>query len=261
MHKSKSCGFIDGSFTVEAALGFPVFLFVALALIFILQIMRIEKNINYGLLQAAKAASMYAYTGVPIDNRTDTVYLQAFFLENINKDLCSDSFIDGGYMGISFLQSVYRQEEEKIKITASYRLHISLPFIEISGLKRQQTVQTRAFVGKTLCPEGLDEEEQLVYVTENATVYHKSKDCSHLKLKIEELCFGEVAARRNIGGGKYKLCERCGRSGLTESNIIYIADYGDRYHCSRNCSGLKRSIRTIKKSQVTGLHACSRCGS
>ena len=61
--------------------------------------------------------------------------------------------------------------------------------------------------------------------------------------------------------GKYKICERCCH-GITpqDGEEVYITIYGDRYHKSRTCSGLKRTIREIMLSQVGNRAPCSKCG-
>ena len=47
---------------------------------------------------------------------------------------------------------------------------------------------------------------------------------------------------------------------LTAQMQWYITPYGDRYHKEKDCAGLRRSIRKLKKSQVGDLPACSKCG-
>lgn len=60
-------------------------------------------------------------------------------------------------------------------------------------------------------------------------------------------------------GGIYHLCERCGWMPGNDGNC-YVTDYGDRYHTSLSCSGLKRKVYTVPLSEVKGKGACSKCG-
>ena len=43
-------------------------------------------------------------------------------------------------------------------------------------------------------------------------------------------------------------------------SAVYITEKGNRYHNQKTCSGLKRSVRLVKESGLSGIHACSRCG-
>ena len=101
-----------------------------------------------------------------------------------------------------------------------------------------------------------EEGERMVYITETGTVYHLSRSCTHLDLKIIPIDSSAVGDARNAGGAKYKACERCGGG----SGLVYITVEGDRYHSSLGCSGLKRTIYEVPISQVGGRRACSRCG-
>ncbi len=103
---------------------------------------------------------------------------------------------------------------------------------------------------------GSGEEERMVYITETGTVYHLSRSCTHLDLKIYPIDSSELEGARNGGGGRYKRCELCGGG----SGTVYITAEGDRYHSSLSCSGLKRTIYEVPISQVGGRKACSRCG-
>ncbi len=103
------------------------------------------------------------------------------------------------------------------------------------------------------------EEEEYVYITESGTVYHRSRDCSHLKVTIRIEDMKSLKTERNAYGQKYRPCEKC--AGGRGTGLVFVTDHGDRYHNSASCSGLKRTILTVPLSQVGGRGPCSVCGS
>jgi len=50
-----------GSFTIEASLAFPVFLFGFLAILFLVNVIRVETTMQYAVNQVAKEVSHYYY--------------------------------------------------------------------------------------------------------------------------------------------------------------------------------------------------------
>lgn len=106
--------------------------------------------------------------------------------------------------------------------------------------------------------EGKDSTCEFVYVTDNMEVYHTSSKCTHLDLGIHAVSASSVPGLRNNSGKKYHVCEKCGSK--AGDGLVYITPYGDRYHTDPECSGLKRSVRLVEKSQLDGsLCQCSRC--
>lgn len=103
------------------------------------------------------------------------------------------------------------------------------------------------------------ENETMVYVTESGKVYHRSLSCSYLNLSITEVSGSTVSSRRNAYGEKYDACESCSLH-QKPAATVYITEKGNRYHNQKTCSGLKRSVRLVKESGLSGIHACSRCG-
>ncbi len=99
---------------------------------------------------------------------------------------------------------------------------------------------------------------EYVYVTENRSVYHTSAHCTHLDLSIHAVSASSAAGLRNEYGDKYHACEKCGSQAA--GGIVYIASYGDCYHSSASCSGLKRTVKLVEKAAIEdGLCMCSRC--
>ena len=113
------------------------------------------------------------------------------------------------------------------------------------------------YTGETFTGNG---QEELVYKTPGGEVYHKSRDCTYLKLSVHMVSAAELPNCRNESGGKYDPCEYCVRK-ESPGRMVYIADYGVSYHNSRNCQGLKRTVMAVPLSHTEGLRCCSRCGS
>ena len=98
---------------------------------------------------------------------------------------------------------------------------------------------------------------KVVFLAENAEVYHLYRDCTHLALTIREIRAGEAETARNLYGGRYKACEKC-----TDGEMplrLFVAMEGDCFHYVRECPGLKRTVYTVSALRVEGLPICSRC--
>lgn len=184
----------------------------------------------------------------------------------INPKELKNTCIKGGYSGISFLHSSILEQDDIIDIVCVYRVKIPVPFIFVKGFTMVQRVRTRGFVGTTLLGETESKkdteeiEQEVVYITEHGTVYHESLTCSHIKLSIQYVLFEEIERLRNESGGKYKECQLCVKNQKPSiEECVYIAKDGDRFHNTISCSGLKRTIITIKKSEIDRRTPCKRC--
>lgn len=102
------------------------------------------------------------------------------------------------------------------------------------------------------------EEEALVYMTEHGKVYHKNRSCTYLSLSIQAISFMTIEEKRNESGECYYPCEYCGNKGII--TIVFITSYGNKYHTTAKCRGLKRSVRSIPLSEVGTVNSCQKCG-
>jgi hypothetical protein len=150
----------------------------------------------------------------------------------------------------------------------SYQLKLPLFETILPSLPVVQTVRMRSFNGyavasKVVYDDGNQEEteEEMVYITENASVYHTNELCTHLRLSTQSISSSLLATIRNKYGGKYRQCETCFHQGDSTPSTVYITDQGDCYHKNTACSALKRTVSKVPLSKVSHLSECKRCQS
>ena len=136
----------------------------------------------------------------------------------------------------------------------------SMTFASLSFGRRPVTKKAvvRAWVGYTGETFQNAAGETLVYITPDGTVYHKTRDCTYLRLSVRQISYGGLSGERNLSGGRYTPCEFCVRRGWT-GGTVYITDHGTSYHSSAGCQGLKRTIIAVPLSETGGRPGCSRC--
>ncbi len=103
----------------------------------------------------------------------------------------------------------------------------------------------------------LGEAGELVYVSDNRSVYHTRADCSYLDIYLTSLPLSQVGTQRNDDGKKYTACDKC--CGGSVSGTVYISGQGEHYHATLSCSGLSRSPEAVLRTSVSGLSLCTRC--
>lgn len=164
-------------------------------------------------------------------------------------------YVTGGAAGVSLLDS--NLEGDFIDIQAAFRVEVPVRLLGTQGLKIVRRVRCRKWTGWNGESQN-GEDEIWVYITETGTVYHRNRECSHLRLSVTKTNLNEIGNKRNENGGKYRECERCAEKNKGQV-IVYITNQGDRYHYDLQCSGIKRTISMIKLSEVGGKSPCSRC--
>lgn len=243
-----------GSMTIETALVLPIFLFAMLLVIMLSDALGLYMTIQGAIHQNVKLAAQSAY-----DQQLDSAAIYSRILEDIGEDYLLRAPIEGGSRGIRF-DDFGVEDGEVIDLVLEYRLQFPFDLIGVGTIPMRQGGTAHKWIGyggSSLIDENTEEEEY-VYITPYGTVYHRSTECSHLKLSIHEVTAEQIENLRNTDGGKYKGCELC--NGALSSEHLYITDDGDRYHSSLICSGLKRDIITIPISKVGSRRPCSRCG-
>lgn len=221
----------------------------------------VTKQDSY-ISQAFEDVDVSSILGLIIDD----LYLQQRLYAELDDSNTIKRCVDGGFDGISFLGSSVFDDDECITIMMTYRL--KLPFLEtmLPSLPVVQTVRIRSFNGYAVASKVVYDKEvnedttkELVYITENASVYHTNGSCTHLRLSTKSISASMLQTVRNKYGGKYYECETCFHQGDLIPGTVYITDQGSRFHKNTACSALKRTVSEVPKSKVLHLPECKRC--
>lgn len=219
-----------GALTVEATFVVPIFFLVFCSLLYLFQILQEQRQIQEQLVTVAER---YESLGI----RTPILQTDRGDKWLVNWKISGDS---------GTCECIWRKSVPMIGEWFQITLYQRMPLHNYSGHSMISTDRAA---------------DSCVYLARNGTVYHLRLDCTYLKLGIRQVTGKLVEKERNRSGGKYKACELCADGQqLTAQMQWYITPYGDRYHKEKDCAGLRRSIRKLKKSQVGDLPACSKCG-
>lgn len=241
----------NASLTVEAALVFPLVLFVFLFFLSFFRVMQIEQMTEEALALAGAKVSLEAERRAEKDGDT-RLYASAlaYFYEELNHQSCPVKYVVGGNLGFSFAET--KTQGEYLDLRLDYRIALPGGILERMTIPVQQRVYLKKWTGFHGSAEEFEDGDSWVYRTETGTVYHLSRDCTHLKLSIETL-----PCEQALSG--YTPCQICG-SRETKYAYYYVTQEGSRYHTGLDCSGLKRTIYMIKRSEVGNRGKCTRCG-
>ena len=246
---------LKGSLTIEASLVIPVFLFAMFMVLSVTDLLRFHLNLQEAVHQETKKLAMTSY-----DEWIDPEgSVRAGVLSRLDTGLMDKAPVKDGASGIDF-SGTRLNGREIIEIYATYESE--LPYDSLGLFEHRFTAKCvmHTFIGYE---KGLNagtpdrSEEEYVYVTETGTVYHRDRECSYLRLSIKETSKDSLNTLRNSSGHKYYPCEKCGKKA---GSTVYITKDGTCYHSSLNCSGLKRTVKSIPLSKAGGLRPCSRCG-
>ncbi|MDE7297777.1 MAG: pilus assembly protein [Lachnospiraceae bacterium] len=279
---------IRGSLTVEAALLLPAAMSVILFFLYLFQILWAEQQLSYAGLEALQTVSdcgyLLKYAGAELERAENGseeyeavteiaeevlreagsgVWFQNSLRRNLPAGGLVEKIVESGLRGISFRGSdVYAEDEMAVLCIAC-----QIRFPVFRGLLPAVTLEKR-FLLRSFSGDGeleLSEEETQeeseegrVYVTETGTVYHKSRNCTYIKLSLEQKPFDSIGQSRNASGGKYYPCTSCIKE---ESNltVVWVTRTGTHYHAGKECSKIKRSVREITMSEAEKYRPCSRC--
>ena len=242
-----------GSITIEASLAMPLFFLAVISLVYMMEVMSIRIHIRSGMQSAAKQTAKEAY----VRRMTSGKELEQKIVEAIGSERLDRSIIVGGSSGINCQESFLSPVNSILELRAAYKVKLPVPAFTFAAVPMKETIRVKGWTGyekSGFSGTGQD----IVYVTETGMVYHRDYHCTYLELSIHMVPALQVDNLRNKSEGKYYPCERCAKG--SSGTSAYITDYGDRYHNSLNCSGLKRTVYAVPITEAAGKGACKKCG-
>ena len=257
---------LPGTLTVEAAIIVPFFLFVMISIMQFGNVMGTAVRFGNSLAETSKIIAASAYVsryGGDTDGVSEFAAgaLSAAFAHG---RVLSQAGNSPAVKNTNLALSSFLQEDETIDLIMTYQLRSPLSVVKLPGNFFIQCARVRAWTGRIPPEYGEKKEDEeaegeYVYMTQTGSVYHEEPECTHLKLSIREVDSSALGMLRNNNGGIYHSCEKCG--GLAQEGRVYITGEGEKYHSSLSCSGLKRTVRQVRKNDLSAKRACSKCGS
>ena len=273
-----------GSATVEAALLVPVFLFVLLFFYHLLHVQTVRQVVYEAGIETAEYVAEYYYlqdsihtvwegysnrkkgTDEAVSGETHSTGVQtglldrAAFLavagakmqEYLDEPELIERYVSGGCSGISLITSELPDSDGELVFHIRYTICINTPLLPTVKKEVEETIRQKPYNGHQKKEDGDDtESDPYVYITDNREVYHLSRGCSHLILGITPM------ALKSAKEAGYRPCAFCGKEAGV---LVLVGPEGDCYHAGADCSGLKRTVHRVRRSEVSGIPPCSRCG-
>ena len=241
----------SASLTTEAALVFPVFFFGVYMLWQMFLLLLFQMSV---CREITDAAAKYAHLGYPErkaeEQGTDISWLyQPLFWNTLPETDRAE--------GLSVF--CFPEKDGSIRVQVDYRFVFEAALFPEVTLPVQQKFRFMPYIGET-DPDLFAMEEDypdMVYVTENGTVYHESRACGYLNVVVRSVDADKIWEKRNSFGRKYTLCDRC--DSREAAATVYYSDGGTKFHLVAECPALKRMVTEQPREEVN-LPACHKCG-
>ena len=236
---------------VETALVLPIFIMAMISLLTIIDVFFLDTKVEAALCEEAKIIAMESYDG----NAYGVSGIEANVLDRLNNSNINTRIIKNNEFDFSKTDLT---DKELMYISARYAIVPPFDMFSLFEINREKVIVAHRWCGYI---NGLNSNSMLfeyVYMTKNGKVYHRSRECSHIRLHINVVDGSNIKNVRNEMGEKYKKCTYC-KPKLTDSKL-YVTTDGNKYHNTLSCSGLKRTVIRVRLSQLKNVEPCSRCG-
>lgn len=262
-----------GSMTVEASLLLPIFLLFFLNLGSAMEMIRLHCNMELALWEIGNRVSVYGYVLEDPEKTAQAqkssawleelagialsyTYIRNEMVEYMGKSYLDASPLTYGANGLQFLESNLLSEDT-FEVIVTYAIS---PWSDVAGFRSFRMANRyygHLWTGYEIPVSDSHTEQITVYVTEYGTVYHEDRECTHIRLSVQETSLQDALSATNTQGEKYACCERC--KVFAPEDTVYITSRGTCYHYTRDCPGIKRIVYSMLKTQADKYTPCNRC--
>ena len=263
---------VKGSMTVEAALGFTLFLFFMALMAAPLSVMDTRRQVQAGLEAEGERIAQYAYAAADFAEIGEPGLLSDLSRSGLLSGLSREAVCrtvenrvktaegTGRAVDFSAAKSRILEDGETIDLIVDYAIRLPFPVFFLDEIPQQARCIQRAWTGKDgLGAEGRgrgDEENEIVYMGKDGSRYHRSRTCHYLYNDLRAVSAAEVKDLRSQSGNRYRPCAVCGGLGGT---VVYVMPSGESYHFRKDCSSIAAYVRAVPLKSVEHLGACSYC--
>lgn len=263
---------VKGSMTVEAALGFTLFLFFMALMAAPLSVMDTRRQVQAGLEAEGERIAQYAYAAADFAEIGEPGLLSDLSRSGLLSGLSREAVCrtvenrvktaegTGRAVDFSAAKSRILEDGETIDLIVDYAIRLPFPVFFLDEIPQQARCIRRAWTGKDgLGAEGRgrgDEENEIVYMGKDGSRYHRSRTCHYLYNDLRAVPAAEVKDLRSQSGNRYRPCAVCGGLG---GPVAYVMPSGESYHFRKDCSSIAAYVRAVPLKSVEHLGACSYC--
>lgn len=249
---------VRAGMTVEAAVVLPLCLIFLINLGSAVEMIRLHNNLQLALWNTGSRLSLY---GCEHGGNALASVISAFYVKNRVLDYVGDEYLDdsplvNGSSGLQLWESDMLKQGDELDITLTYAVGPTVSLVGFSRFRMVNRYTVHLWNGYEIPEEA--EEDEVVYVAENGRVCHKDRNCTYLQLSIRGISKESIGTERNQWGSRYSACDKCAKGQCPDT--VYVTEEGTCYHYSTDCSGLKRTVYTLKLEDAAGYPYCSRCG-
>lgn len=252
---------LKGSMSVEAALGFSLFLFACICMMMPMKIMDKQRQIQAYLENMGESLSQYAYLR---DGEKGTILSGAAFLE---EQQIKGKTGQTGIENISFGKSRILDDGETVWLIMNYEMKLPFSVLGLELIPLESRSVRRAWIGRdgplgegtSGTPENSQEHSpEVVFVGKNSTRYHKTQECHYLSNNLTAVSYEDLETCRNNGGSRYHACRVCADA-AGPGSTVYIMPEGESYHSQWHCSATIAYVKEISIDEAEHLGKCSYC--